>query len=132
MGESIVKTRKRILILSAALLAVLFPAGCGLGSAQPGRKPSPDWSRGISLSSDVGGSVGMAVTGDAESIHFVWPTALDDQAHVHYIQLDSNGNIVLDMDLDLPEGRFRTPRLVTDADKNLHLFWAKGQHVLVI
>ncbi len=124
MGESIVKTRKRILFLSASLLAVLFLAGCGLGSAQPGRKPSPDWSRGISLSSDVGGSVGMAVIGDAESIHFVWPTALDDQAHVHYVQLDSDGNIVLDMDLDLPEGRFRSPRLVTDADKNLHLFWA--------
>ena len=124
MGELIVKTRKLIVILSAAILAVLFLAGCGLGSSQPGRKPSPDWSRGISLSSDVGGSVGMAVIGDAESIHFAWPTALDDQAHVHYVQLDSGGEILVDMDLDLPEARFRSPRLLIDSEKRLNLFWA--------
>ena len=66
----------------------------------------------------------MAVIGDAESIHFVWPTALDDQAHVHYVQMDSSGEIVLDFDLDLPEARFRSPRLLKDSDNKLNLFWA--------
>jgi hypothetical protein len=74
-----VKRKYQILILSAVIFLLVL-TGCGLGSAEPGRKPSPDWSRGTALSSDVGGTVGMAVIGDAESAHLVWPTALDDQA----------------------------------------------------
>jgi hypothetical protein len=118
-----VKRKYQILILSAVIFLLVL-TGCGLGSAEPGRKPSPDWSRGTALSSDVGGTVGMAVIGDAESAHLVWPTALDDQAHIHYVQLNSSGETVADKDLDLPAGRFRTPRLLTDEDDNLHLIWA--------
>ncbi|MGD2048361.1 MAG: hypothetical protein PVH03_02640, partial [Chloroflexota bacterium] len=49
--------------LASLLLLLLFLSGCGLGSAQVGRKPSPDWSRGIPLSSNVGGTIGMIVDG---------------------------------------------------------------------
>lgn len=108
------------------LIILLLPilAGCGLGSAQVGRKPSPDWSRGIPLSSNVGGTIGMIVEGAGTSVHFVWPTADDDLAHIHYLQLDDEATPVVDIDLPLPEGRQRTPRLLFASDNRLHLFWA--------
>lgn len=111
--------------LAPLLILIVLATGCGLGTAEPGRKPSPDWSRGVSLSSDVGGSVGMLVTGEAESIHFVWPTATDDQAYIQYLQLDNTGTVSITRILELPEGRVRSPRLLTAGDNKLHLLWAR-------
>jgi hypothetical protein len=120
-----VKLSKPLLLTVLALTLFLLLTACGLGSAEPGRQPSPDWSRGIPLSSDVGGTLGMVVTGAADSIHIVWPTVLDDQAHIHYVQLNDEGAITVDRDLELPEGRVRSPRLLSAADGDLHLFWAR-------
>jgi len=125
MGNIMVRITKSLVVLSAVSVLLILLSGCGLGSAQAGRKPSPDWSRGISLSSDVGGTVGMAVTGEVDAIHFVWPTALDDQAHVHYVQLNNEGDTNIDMDLALSEGRVRSPRLLLAGDGKLHLLWGK-------
>jgi len=116
---------KSPLVLLVMLIAFILLTGCGLGSAEAGRKPSPDWSRGISLSSDVGGTVGMVVTGEAEAVHFVWSTALDDQDHIHYLQLNDEAKTVIDLDLELPEARVRSPRLLLAGDGNLHLLWAR-------
>ncbi len=114
---------KRSLLFLAILL--LFLAGCGLGTAQIGRKPSPDWSRGLPVSTDAGGTIDMLVEGSGQAVHFVWPTAADDQAHIHYTQLDNRASPVVDKDLILPEGRQRTPRLLDAGPDKLHLFWAR-------
>ncbi|MGB3716933.1 MAG: hypothetical protein WA996_21135 [Candidatus Promineifilaceae bacterium] len=119
------KINKAILVFSVTLLLPLLISACGLGSAQPGRVPSPDWSRGVSLSSDVGGSIGLVVTGAADAVHLVWPTALDDQEHIHYYQLDDTGSLTVERDLELPEGRVRSPRLLIAGDDKLHLLWAR-------
>jgi hypothetical protein len=55
--------------------------------------------------------------------HLAWPTAGDDQAHIHYLQIDGNAEIVADYDLSLSSGRQRTPRFLPASDNNLHLFW---------
>jgi len=105
---------------------ILVLSGCGLGTAEKGRKPSPDWSRGLPLSTSVSGSVGMAVAGDGERIHFVWPTAAaGDQTLIHYQQLDSLAETTADHDLELPSGRLRAPRLLLAGEDQAHLFWSR-------
>lgn len=66
----------------------------------------------------------MAISGDAQAIHLAWPTASDDQAHIHYLQLNERAETVVDVNLELPAGRVRSPRLLTAGDDNLHLLWA--------
>jgi hypothetical protein len=119
------KIKRTFLIFFVVILIPLLLSACGLGTAEPGRVPSPDWSRGVSLSSNVGGSIGLVVTGDTEAIHFVWPSAIDNQAFIHYLQLDNTGSIFIERDLELPEGRVRSPRLLVAGDGNLHLLWAR-------
>jgi hypothetical protein len=109
-------------ILVLAIISVVL-AGCGLGDAPAGRKPSPDFSRGVPLSTDVGGTHGMLVEAEGKPIHFVFPTATDDQAHIRYQQINELAEVVVDVDLDLPQGRQRTPRLLAAGDGQQHLFW---------
>jgi len=60
----------------------------------------------------------------SQSVHFVWRTAADDLAHIHYLMLDEAAEVVVDIDLKLQQGRQRTPRLLAAGDDRLHLFWA--------
>jgi hypothetical protein len=118
------KKGPRFLLLTLVLIVFAISlAGCGLGSAPAGRVPGPDWSRGVPLSSDIGGTVGMLVQESTGAIHFVWPTAADDQGQIHYLRLNQAAESVADFDLDLLQGRQRTPRLLAAGGDNLHLFW---------
>ena len=117
------KTGKLILLFVLLTVVGLALPGCGLDEAQSGRRPSPDFSRGMPVSDNVRGTPDMLLQEATGAVHFVWPTAADDQAHVHYLQLDEATEIVVDIDLDLPEGRQRAPRLLSAGGDNLHLFW---------
>jgi hypothetical protein len=117
------KTGKFILFFVLLTVFGLMLAGCSLGQAQAGRRPSPDFSRGMPVSDNVAGTSDMLVNQATGAIHFVWSTAADDQAHVHYLQLNEAAEIVADFDLDLPEARHRAPRLLSANDDLLHLFW---------
>lgn len=117
------KVKRSVLLLALFGITALLIAGCGLGDAPSGRIPSADFSRGVALSSDIGGTVGMMVQETGQAISFVWPTATDDQAHIHYQRLDETAQVIEDIDLDLPPGRQRTPRLLAAGEQNLQLFW---------
>ena len=107
------------------LFLLLLLTSCGLGSAQKGRKPSPDWSRGIPLDTSIAGTVGMVVSENGEIIHVAWPTVVDDDLVIHYMQLDKNSVPIVDRNLDLPAGRARTPRLLLDNTGALRMVWAR-------
>lgn len=116
--------RPRFLTLTLVLIVIIIAlTGCGLGDAPAGRVPGPDWSRGVPLSSNIGGTVGMLAQESTGATHFVWPTAADDQSHIHYLRLDNQAEIAADFDLDPLPGRQRTPRLLAAGNNNLHLFW---------
>ncbi|MGD8855554.1 MAG: hypothetical protein PVG33_04430 [Chloroflexota bacterium] len=122
------KKGHQFLSLTLVLIVVAIAlAGCGLDSEPAGRIPGPDWSRGLPLSSNIGGTAGMLAQESTGAIHFVWPTAADDQAHIHYLRLDREAKSVADFDLALRPGRQRTPRLAAADDNNLHLFWANRE-----
>lgn len=116
---------KGILKIATAAFLLILLASCGLGSAQKGRKPSPDWSRGVPLNVAVAGTADMIVAGDGEAIHLTWPTVLDEELVIHYMQLDKTAVPVIDRDLDLPSGRARSPRLLLTDNGQLHLTWAR-------
>jgi len=116
---------KGILKTAVTIFLLLLLTSCGLGSAQKGRKPSPDWSRGVPLTVAVAGTADMAVTGNGEAVHLAWPTLLEDELLIHYMQLDETADAIVDRNLDLPPGRARTPRLLLAGDGQLHLVWAR-------
>lgn len=107
-----------------AVFLLLLLSGCGLGSVQKGRKPSPDWSRGLPVGLSVSGTLGMAVEGEGDRVHLVWPTEIENRAGIHYQQLDDTAVSVVDRPLELPSGQSRTPRLLLADTGELHLFWA--------
>lgn len=113
------------LVLSVVVMVVIAAAlaGCGLGDSPAGRKPSPDFSRGVPLSSNLGGTPGMLISPAGAPVHFVFPSAADDQANIHYLQINEAAEVVQDVDLQLPHGRKRTPRLLSAGDDRQHLFW---------
>ena len=107
------------------LFLLLLLTSCGLGSAQKGRKPSPDWSRGVPLDVSVAGTAGMVVTENGKTVHVAWPAVVDDDLAIHYMQLDETGTIVVDRTLDLPSGRARTPHLLLADNGQVQLVWAR-------
>ena len=115
---------KGVLKIVTAIFFLTFLTSCGLGSAQKGRKPSPDWSRGVPLNVAVAGTADMLVTENGATVHLVWPTVLDDELVIHYMQLDETADPVVDRDLALPMGRARTPRLLWGNNGQLQLIWA--------
>ena len=115
---------KYLLKVVTAVYLLIFLTGCGLGSAPRGRKPSPDWSRGIPLDASVAGTPGLVVAGNGESVHIAWPTTVENNLVIHYRQLDQSGTLVVDRNLDLPAGRTRTPRLLLTENGNVTLVWA--------
>ena len=105
------------------LLVTLVITGCGAGDAPAGRIPSPDWSRGFPITSNIGGTPGMLVQDGGTITHFAWPTASDDLANIHYQQLNETAEVIVDLNLDLPEGRQRGPRLLPAGDDQVHIIW---------
>ena len=89
------------------------------------RKPSEDWSRGLPLASDAISTIGFDVDNDGERMYVVVPHQNPSQEmDFRYLLLNSTGEIILDMDLDLELGRFaRTPRLDSAENGSFHLFW---------
>ena len=111
--------------VTLTIFLLLLLTSCGLGSAQKGRKPSPDWSRGVPLTVAVAGTADIAVAGNGEAVYLAWPTFLEDELVIHYMQLDETGEPIIDRNLDLPPGRARTPRLLLAGNGQLHLIWAR-------
>jgi len=120
------KTGKPGFLLQNALILLLVTlviAGCGAGDTPAGRIPSPDWSRGLPITDNVGGTPGMLVQEGGRVVHFAWPTASDDLAHIHYQQLNETAEVLVDLDLDLPDGRHRGPRLAPAGDDQVQIIW---------
>ncbi len=115
---------KYLLQMLTAVFLTFIITSCGFGSAPKGRKPSPDWSRGVPIGTTVAGTVGMAVEGDSEQFHFVWPKFVEGELAIHYLQLDETAVPLIDKTLELPAGRSRTPRFWL-ADEGLYLVWAR-------
>jgi hypothetical protein len=103
------------------IFLVLFVVGCSV--APKGRKPSKDWSRGQPIGQQVSGSIGMAVEGDGQRVHLAWPVDDGQQVRIEYVQLNNLGDVVVDKELDLPNGRLRAPQLYLRPDGNLHFIW---------
>lgn len=114
----------KTLAIFSILIFALFLVGCGLAPEKT-RKPSDDWSRGLSLGTDASGTVGMAVDQDGGKVHGVWPfRAESGEIGLRYVQVDREARVTLDQVVIQLSGRVRTPRLITADDQHLYLFWA--------
>lgn len=113
-------------ILPVLLLIVLgfSLTGCGIGE-EKGRKPGPDWSKGLPLSSTVIGTVGMAAADGGAAVHLAWmETAVNQNPQLRYVRLDERAEPVVDTIVALPHGRARAPRLLLLAEDRLMVVWA--------
>ena len=110
-------------ILIVLLLGFLL-AGC-VGSGEKSRKPDGNFSRGLLLAEDASSLVEFKVDISGDLIQIVIPFQNDDgSSGLRYLRLNSEAKIDLEIELDVPTGRFlRSPRIVPDG-KELHLFWA--------
>ena len=112
----------------AAVLFFLFLI-IGFGSAcqmqQKGRKPAPDWSRGLPLGVFVRGDVDLVVMEDGELAYFVWLTEDEEgQSKVQYVVLDKTAVSLTDTFLDIPAAQIRHPRLVLSGGGFAHFLWS--------
>ena len=117
------KIGQAFLALSILFIIALAISACDVENAPAGRIPSPDWSRGLPITSNVGGTPDMLVQDGGRIVHFAWSTAADDLGHIHYQQRDAAVDVVVDLDLDLPEGRHRGPRIVPAGENQVQLIW---------
>ena len=116
---------KKSLLVVAPLLMLLALLTGACQTRDKGRKPSPDWSRSVPVGVLLRGDIDM-ITGsqDEQLVHMVWLQQVGDQDLVHYVQLDSIAESLVDRDLELPDGSLRYPRIAETADQNLHLLWS--------
>ncbi|MCP4356478.1 MAG: hypothetical protein GY796_00470 [Chloroflexi bacterium] len=116
--------KKLIFSVGIILILLLVLSGCGI-SEEKGRKPGPDWSKGLPLSTAVIGTVGMAIENNGEIVHLAWmETVLNDDPQLRYMQMDAQAQPVMEQTLALPHGRVRAPRLLLANNNQLYLFWA--------
>ncbi|MGD9091365.1 MAG: hypothetical protein PVF74_00850, partial [Anaerolineales bacterium] len=106
-------------------ILTLWTVSCG-SIEQWGEKPSEDWSRSIPLGESVVGSIGVSVEGSGERVHAVVPYDEGEGARIRYIQLNSIGEQVVIVDLNVP-GQLKFPRLLHASPGNQHLVWASRQ-----
>jgi hypothetical protein len=111
--------------LAIILILALMLVACG-SAPQKGIKPSPDWSRSLSLGKGVVGSSGMFVDDETGHVHVVWPYNLGEGSNIRYVQLSQNANPLVTIDFSF-RGNLRSPRIVSGGKDRLHLFWASRQ-----
>jgi len=108
---------KRKGLLTLLLLLGVVLGGCGGPRATP--RASPDWSKGQ--------PVGMSPLNNPVAIQagegVVYLTWVDEEHHLHWAQLDEEGQVVADKSLDLPTRSSQKPSLLLDSQGRLHLFW---------
>lgn len=109
------------MLLFTVLLASLL-AACSSGQERS-LKPSPDWSRGVKIGTNLVGTIGLVVEEQGGNIHLVWPAQGEDGVLFHYVQINRETAITAEHDLDLDSTRLRTPRLLPAGAGRLHLFY---------
>jgi hypothetical protein len=114
------------LVVSA--LGVLFGCawmltGCDASQTRTPRA-SEAWSKGLPLGmTSLNNQVALAVDEDGY-VYTVWVGLSQD---LHFVRLDQQAGVVTDRVLDVGTNRPQQPRLVLDADGQLHLTWIDRQ-----
>jgi hypothetical protein len=116
---------KKIPLFFLFLTLVLSISACG-SSAEKEMKPSADWSRSVAIGDSVSGSTGLSVESDGQRAHLIWPYDTNEGIRLHYVQLDSSAQPLVESDLDLT-GQLKAPRLVASDQGYLHLFWSSRE-----
>jgi len=109
------------LVLFVILALVL--SSCAIQPPK-GRKPSPDWSRGVYLGQFVRGSIGITVEEDGGRVHIVWPYQFGSELGIQYVQLDSTAEPVVTYKMEIASGGPFSPYLLPGDNGQAHLFWA--------
>lgn len=92
---------------------------------QKGRKPSPDWSRGLPLGGFVRGDTDLVVEPDGSLTHFVWLTQDEEGLpRVQYVQVNETAVVQTSHPLEIPAEQISHPRLVLSNDDTIHLLWS--------
>lgn len=117
---------KRFVVLLILISLMFFGSACQM--RQKGRKPAPDWSRGLPLGVFVRGNVDLVVEQDGKSTHFVWLTQdEEEQPRIQYVQLDETAVTKINHQLDIPASQVRHPRLVIGNDDVIHFLWSSRE-----
>ncbi len=112
--------KKGLWILWGLTLLMIALVGCG---AQMTSRASPDWSKGervgiTPLNNEV------AIQARDDEVYLVW---VDGEHRLHGARLDQRATIVEEKPLDLSTSSPQWPRLLSDAEGGLHLFWIAGE-----
>jgi hypothetical protein len=126
--------RKAIYALLFISILTLGLGGCRGEENDRSKKPSEDWSRGILLGeSNIKQPVALTVDADKRA-HLVWHENIDEVGEkLHYVQLNAQGQILVDKTLAIDLPRPRRPQLLVDEENKLHLGWlsrSEGQQKL--
>jgi len=113
----------RFVVFILLFLLIVFAGACQM--QQKGRKPSPDWSRGLPVGVFVRGDIDLVVEPDGALTHFVWLTEDGEGlSQVQYEVLDETAVSQTNQLLNIPATQIRYPRLILSNNETLHLLWS--------
>jgi hypothetical protein len=121
-GVLIKKDKSKILKISIFGILLLLISACSIGEAK-GKKPSPDWSKGVPVATNVRGSSGFAVEPDSQILYLVYPYDTPEGPQLQFQRMDQIAQPVVTRDLDIPAERIRRTRLLLAEQGHVHLFW---------
>ena len=115
---------KRTPFISIIFLVIFLLSGCGLGGGKT-RKPSGDFSRGLSISTVASSSPAVAIDPTGAMIRVVVPYQKEeDQVSLRYVLINDKAGIDIDKDIPIDFGQFvRSPKMIASQDQ-VHLIWA--------
>jgi hypothetical protein len=114
---------KRLFVLGLLFSMILLGSACQM--QQKGRKPSPDWSRGLPLGVFVRGDTDLVVEPDGSLTHFVWLTEDEEGlSGVQYVKVDETAVTQISHLLEIPAEQISHPRLILSNDDTIHLLWS--------
>jgi len=113
----------RFVVFILSFLLIVFASACQM--QQKGRKPAPDWSRGLPVGVFVRGDIDLVVEPDGALTYFVWLTEDEEgYSQVQYEVLDETAVSQTSHLLDIPATQIRYPRLVLSNNDAIHLLWS--------
>jgi len=116
---------KRTLSASAILCLILVVTGCQTGALKT-RKVLPDWSRGQKVGvAALNRPISMVPEDD--HVHMIWVAA--EGKELHYVRLDSSGDIEANTDLDISGAHPSAPQLVLNAADSLCVLWTDNPRI---
>jgi len=116
---------KRTVLALVVLSLALVTTGCQVGALKT-PKVLPEWSRGQQVgASALNRPINMVPEDDY--VHMIWVSA--ESKALHYVRLDSSGEIQVSTDLDVNTAHPSDPQLLLNVDGSLTVVWTDNPDI---